>query len=198
MNFSKAVASTLLVLYFSLYVTGCAMFMHQLTNEDGEPMFQNKTTGAMIAQSELDKLPPAEQDKYQAYYDGKPGPVLSLGASIISMLGPWGAMAGAAISGVIPGVVAGIVNKKKFNAEAAKNEVVTDSLAVAVGIIQDLRDGKVDRDHDGKIEPDEIMEYAKEKVKGAMSPEFFNEIVRIVQSTLPVEKKAERMAEVKV
>lgn len=180
------------VLMFAL--SGCAMFLDQLKNERGEPMYRNSVTGEMLPESEI---PSGKMDEFEPVWSGKPGPALTtLGAILGIVGGPWGAAAGGAIAAVA-GVGAAVGNKRKYNVAAAGQEAAMDGMKLAISIVEDLKSGKVDLDSDGKVSVKEMGEYVRSRAKDALKPEFFNEVVRIVTSGLPEAEKAKALSSLK-
>lgn len=184
----KTAALAGLVLYLSMFMSGCAMFLDQLKNDKGELMFRNKTTLEVVAESEI---PAGRADDFEPVWSGKPGPALStLGAVLGIVGGPWGAVAASGVAAVA-GLGAAVANKRKLNVAAAGQEAAMSGMGLAVSIIEDIKEGKVDLDENGKIDQAEIKAYVAKRAKDALKPEFFEEVVRIITSSLPdAEKKA--------
>jgi hypothetical protein len=178
-----------------LLLSGCAMFLDQVRNDKGEPLFRHEVSGEVLPESEI---PAGQRDNFEPVWSGKPGPVLStLGAVLGLVGGPWGAVAGTGIA-AIAGLSAAALNRRKLNVEKAGKEAAMSGMTLAVSILEDIKSGKVDIDENGKIDAEEIADYIKKRAKDALTPEFFNEVVRIVTSALPEEQKAKALANIKL
>lgn len=178
-----------LFLALTLPLTGCALFdslfMDQQRDDQGRPLFIDEQ-GLLTPQA----VNPATGAAREAAYSGAPSP-LAKGAqgAAASLFGPWGAAAGAGV-GLLAGLYAALRGKRRVNAERAKAAAWQGGMTLLVSVIEDIKNGRMDTDKNGRVSLAEVRDYVRKRGRDALNPDFISEVVRIVNSTLPEAEKS--------
>ncbi|MCC6573292.1 MAG: hypothetical protein IT462_05815 [Planctomycetes bacterium] len=182
-----------LVVSLTLLLSGCALldglFMDPQRDAQGRPLFVDEQ-GRLTPEA----VNPATGVAREPAYSGAPSP-LAAGATgaASTLLGPWGAAAGAGI-GLFASVYAALRGKRRIDAERAKSAAWQGGMTLLVGVIEDIKNGRIDADRNGKVSLKEIAAYVSKRGRDAINPDFVAEVVRIVNSTLPEADKSAALA----
>jgi hypothetical protein len=184
---------TLLVCALALTLGGCALLdslmLSRMKNSRGEDLFVDGR-GELTTESK-----DAGGRENEPAYGSAPGDgVSALSALAQAFGGPWGAAAGAGL-GLITAAYAALRGRRQLSAERAKAAAWQGGMALLVSVIEDLKNGAIDADKNGRIKLAEIREYIRKRGKEALKPAFVAEVVRIVTSTLSETEKQRALEE---
>ncbi len=174
-------------------ISGCGMLdsllLGRMRNERGQELFV--TAQGQLTHAGRD----ANGQENEPAYGSAPSEgvnALMLGAQVLG--GPWGAAAGAGL-GLIAAAYAALRGRRQVNAERAKTAAWQGGMALLVGVLEDLKNGAIDADRNGRITLKEIREYIRKRGKEALKPAFVAEVVRIVTGTLTQTEKQKALEE---
>lgn len=170
------------------FLSGCALLdsllLGRMKNEQGQELFIDRD-GKLTRESH-----DARGNPHEPAYTSEPSEAASaLAAGAQALGGPWGAAAGAGL-GLIAAAYAALRGRRQVSAERVKTAAWQGGMALLVSVLEDIKQGAIDADKNGKISVAEIREYIRKRGKEALKPAFVAEVVRIVTSTItPTEKQ---------
>lgn len=115
-------------------------------------------------------------------YSNQPAEAPRSFATMIGNIWGVGGWTGAGV-GVLSTIYAFLRGKRRFNKAKAVGELMAETLAFLIDLINDIKSGKLDTDADGKISIAEIKSYISARGKEALDPAFLDRIVTIVSKS---------------
>lgn len=202
---TKAIGAGLLGV--SVTLGGCALLdslmLEPLTFQDGSDAWidveateslpeDQRDAGAVVLVKGSDRIPGRKYER--AYKDESNGLLPGIGNAVGSNFGAWGAIAGP-IGGIVAAVYAAIRGRRKFSLAKAGQGLMALALVEFAKTMQDMKDGKIDTDADGKVALNEISAYIAKRGKDSANPEFIKRVVEIALSSMVESDKQKKLEE---
>lgn len=180
-NPMKLVAGSLL-LAGVLTVSGCSLIdgafgIHetQATSEDGDPLFRDANgmqTEEAIGANGLPNEPwMVRKQTSEGIVGAAPG--------LLSLLGPWGALAGTIFAGA-----AGVYVRVRTGRSDAKTEAAEAAGRFLIVLIEKIKTGVADVFIDGKLDNEKLRAWLKEQGQQFSDPKYLDEMVQKVTKGL--------------
>lgn len=177
----------LLMLAATFTLSGCALFDsllgaedQQVTNDAGQAVYidaaGNETTDAVDPETGVANAPKTER-----VVTGKNATAV---AGWLGLLGPWGALAGLAVT-TASGVYAGYRNAR--NKGAKQVEYAKAAARFLAGMVEKIKEGDaIDADKNGRVDLDEIKEWVRRQGGKFTDPEYLRQLVIEANAALKV------------
>lgn len=171
------------ILALTILLSGCALMDGlmgiqevQALNEDGEPLFfapdGSKTTEAVDTATGQPNKPVTRR----AATGEAP---IAAAKDWLSLLGPWGALAGTVIAGA-----AGVYTRIRTGQSSAQTEAAESASRFLIVLIEKIKTGVADVFTDGKLDSDKLRAWLKDQGRQFSDPKYLDEMVQKVTKGL--------------